>query len=78
MVPYWLYRSAPHMINIRWLYQKTEPQDPGLRRLRQDLCQVLKERFLQLVDATYIFLIDQAQGTKIPVFDQRQNEVSSN
>jgi hypothetical protein len=75
MVPWWLYRTAPYMVNIQWLYQKAEPREPGLRKLREDLCQLLKERFLQLVDATYIYLIDQSPGAKS---EEGAGEVSGN
>jgi hypothetical protein len=57
MVPCWLLLGAGRMINVRWLYQKTELTDPNLQPLRTTLLTVLEERFLQLVDATYCFMI---------------------
>jgi hypothetical protein len=75
MVPYWLYISAPNMINIHWLYQSREYRDFAEEHLRKALCRMLQERFLRLVDATYIYLIDQSLGVFTPIFDQRKQDV---
>jgi hypothetical protein len=74
MVPMWLYLSAPYMINIHWLYWTDEHADPVHESIRKALCQILKERFLQLVDATYIYLIDQLPGTPMPMVDQSRSK----
>jgi hypothetical protein len=79
MVPCWLLLGAGRMINVRWLYQKTEPTDLTLQPLRNTLLTVLEERFLQLVDATYFFMIARCSAGIAPEDDLRnrgKNEVN--
>jgi len=63
------------MINCQWLYHGYQHQDPYDEGLRQALCRILKERFLQLIDAAYIYLIDQPPGIFTPIFDQGKADV---
>jgi hypothetical protein len=78
MVPGWVCKCSPFMINAHWLYQSYQHPDPQDEGLRQALCRILKDRFLQLIDATYIYMIDQSPGTLTPVFDQGKADVRDN
>ncbi len=64
MTPCWLLLGAGRMINVRWLYQETESADPSDQCLCSTLHGVLKERFLQLVDTTYVYIIARCDDNK--------------
>lgn len=62
------------MLNIPWLYHSTKHEDLELETLRQELVRFFEERFLILVDAVYLCLIDQ-DTTKTAKWDQYKGGV---
>jgi hypothetical protein len=65
------------MLRVRWLFQTEPPTDPRLLALKTTLNTLFEERFLLLVDAAYLYLIDQDLTRKRgPKWDADRKEVS--
>jgi hypothetical protein len=65
------------MLRVRWLFQTEPPTDPRLLELKTTLNTLFEERFLLLVDAAYLYLIDQDLTRKRgPRWDVDRKEVS--
>jgi hypothetical protein len=65
------------MLQIQWLFQAEPPTDPRLLALKTTLKTLFEERFLLLVDAAYLYLIDQdLTRNRAPRWDAHRVEVS--
>ncbi|EKD19190.1 hypothetical protein MBM_02427 [Drepanopeziza brunnea f. sp. 'multigermtubi' MB_m1] len=76
MVAWWLMKCVPNMLRLSFLYQAEEiTTNPFLKNLQSCLLKVFEDRFLLLVDATYLYQIDQEITKEKPKWDEGKKEI---
>ena len=63
------------MLRLSFLYQSSSIEDAFQRNMQSNLLTLFEERFLLLVDAAYLYLVDQDLTRSQPKWDEYKNEV---
>jgi hypothetical protein len=63
------------MLNLQWIYEPHVRMNPSLQALKTTLLNLFEERFLLLVDATYLYLIDRDVKRKKQRWDEHKKKV---